>query len=396
MCSYAVCLLLCLCFSVGAAPADSPASVCLPMNDDAGRGNWIVVTIKLEGGKQLPFIIDTGNPVTLFDDSLKPKLGKSLGTSTIRNFGKSYTTSIYPTPKLFVGNKALKMGDPGICTLDCKRFSSPHGHPVMGILGMDVLVNYCLQLDFQTGTICISDELMTKEKDLGLAFDLVNVGEKMDGCFAIKGNLAGVKDSDSLIDTGFNYDGWLTPKAFEAWTNLAVTPSNGEARSPRGVLAGQIYRDLDLHKIGEEGNGNDQHASINGIGLNVLAQNLVTFDFPRRKMYLKRSSDWRLTKKEDEERTKKSSQSAAVFLGKLNQSNRLPGWIKSDEGGATAAHSERRPLEAITLDSKKAGESNLYHYMLTRPLGGDDDSWKLMKAWKTDQNDQKVEEYSIP
>ena len=113
-------------------------------------------------------------------------------------------------------------------------------------------------------------------------------------------------------------------------------------------------------------------------------------------MYLKKTSEWRLVKKENDEKAKRVGESAAAFLKQLNQSDRLPGWTKADEGGATAFHFEQRPLEAITLDSKKTGSSDVYHYMLVRPVGGDDGSWKLMKAWKEDENHQKIEEYPTP
>ena len=239
------------------------------MNEDAGRGNWLILMIKLEGGEPLPFIIDTGSAVTLFDDSLKPKLGKPVGTSTLWKFGKAQTVSAYAAPKLLVGNKPLKMVGTNVSTIDCKSFASSNGHPVLGILGMDVLTNYCLELDFQAGTIRIFDELSTNDKDLGEAFDLSNIG---DGRFAIKENLAGTKDSASLIDTGFNGDGWLCPKIFEAWTNQAIVPANGEVHSPKGILDGQIYHELNLEDLGklDEGSiGNDQHGDLCGIGLSV-------------------------------------------------------------------------------------------------------------------------------
>ena len=46
------------------------------MNQDAGRGGILIVTLRLESGEKLPFIVDTGCQVTVFDKSLEGKLGK--------------------------------------------------------------------------------------------------------------------------------------------------------------------------------------------------------------------------------------------------------------------------------------------------------------------------------
>jgi len=385
-------LLLCSLLCAVVAQAASSSSACLGMNADAGRGNWLIAMIKFQGGEELPFIIDTGWAVSVLDDSLKARLGEPLGASTVWNFGKSNVTYIYAAPKLFAGNKLLKMRGTNVCTYNCKSIASANGRPVMGILGMDVMINYCLQLDFQKREICFSDRLGTNENGLGQAFDLFDVG---DGCFSVKENFTGVSGPGSLIDTGCNYDGWLVPKLFEIWTNHANLPPKGEVRSPQGVLGRETYSGLDLHRLGEGLAEKDTHMNFNGIGLTVLAQNLVTFDFPRRIMYLKRTGDWRPPGKNNEETAKAAGESAAEFLKELHERDRLPGWSKIEEGGTTAFHFDKHAVETITLDLEKTGDSNVYHYTLTRPLNGDDNSWTLARAWQTDQNNQKTEEYPV-
>ena len=58
------------------------------MNKDAGRGGHLVVTLRLQSGEELPFLVDTGSPMTVLDKSLEPQLGKCLGTETLWNFGE--------------------------------------------------------------------------------------------------------------------------------------------------------------------------------------------------------------------------------------------------------------------------------------------------------------------
>src|SRR5512147_1069796 len=79
-------LFLCSCATTPESSSISPATV-LPadvtLNEDAGRGGWIIVMLRLESGEELPFIVDTGASGTLLDKSLEPKLGKRSGKLTI-------------------------------------------------------------------------------------------------------------------------------------------------------------------------------------------------------------------------------------------------------------------------------------------------------------------------
>ena len=72
-------ILLCSCATEPAVHRSLPANV--PISKDAGRGGFLVVTVRLEDGQKLPMILDTGAGGTLFDKSLEPKLGKPLGTT---------------------------------------------------------------------------------------------------------------------------------------------------------------------------------------------------------------------------------------------------------------------------------------------------------------------------
>src|SRR5262245_3298072 len=91
-------LLLCSC-ATGPHPSliqpatELPAEVA--MNQDAGRGTWLFVTLRLESGEELPAVVDTGSSWTLFDKSLEPKLGKRLGTMTVSNWDKKMDLGRY-------------------------------------------------------------------------------------------------------------------------------------------------------------------------------------------------------------------------------------------------------------------------------------------------------------
>jgi hypothetical protein len=77
------------------------------------------------------------------------------------------------------------------------------------------------------------------------------------------------------------------PELFQQWTNHAPPRASSETRSPNGALVGATYPSFDLLELDK--NDHDSHSGFNLIGIHVLSQNLVTFNFPKRTMYLGRS-----------------------------------------------------------------------------------------------------------
>ena len=368
------------------------------MNKDAGRGGWLIVMLRLESGEKLPFVLDTDSPFTVFDKSMEPKLGEHLDTGTFSAFGVAQKSDRYVAPKLYLGNTRLMTGS-YIVTYDfkqqIKQFPSYSGIPVMGVLGMDVLKHYCIQLDFERSRMRFLDDKRANKKDWGTPFPLTDVG---DGCFAIGENLVGAKGPGSLIDTGDNSHGCLTPKLFQQWTNQAAPPASGEARSPDGVLGGETYHDLDLQCLDKGDHASD--SNFNTIGLYVLSENLVTLDFPDRTMYLKRTSNWPLGPNNIQaaviSEAKSAANSAAKFLKSLQGEGQLPGWSKNDDAQGTVFHFmySHNLVNSVAWDIQKTGDTSTYHYTVIR--ASKDSSWKLQNAWRTDQNGHTIEQYPVP
>jgi hypothetical protein len=88
------------CSSAIADPLRPQLPADVTMNKDAGRGNWLIVTLRLDSGQELPFVVDTGCPKTILDKSLEPELGKQLGVITIWTLGGKRRTGLYAAPKL--------------------------------------------------------------------------------------------------------------------------------------------------------------------------------------------------------------------------------------------------------------------------------------------------------
>jgi hypothetical protein len=150
----------------------------------------------------------------------------------------------------------------------------------MGILGMDVLEHYCIQLDFAAGKMRFLDDTRADKHKWGKAFPIVALNAQ-DSRPAVAYDLLGLQGPHSLIDSGCDSDGWLMPKYFDQWTNQAVAPPKAEARSPNGYFDGEKYLFVSLAR-------NDVESD--GIGLRFLARHLVTLDFPDHTLHLKRQS----------------------------------------------------------------------------------------------------------
>ena len=252
----------------------------VPLNPDAGRGGLVIARIGLANGQTFPFIVDTGSDCTLLDKSLESKLGKSVGMDSNQLAGIPCRFDFHKAPDLYLGGARLLMTGPFVGCTDLKPLSALIGCRVMGILGMDVLEHYCIQLDFAAGKMRFLDDAHADRITWGRPFPIVPLLTN-DSRPAVAQNLLGLQGPHSLIDSGFLGDGSLMPGYFQRWTNAAWVHTNGEAHSPDGVFGGEKYPWLFLSE-------NDWPSD--GIGLNFLARHRVTFDFPNHTLYLQRQS----------------------------------------------------------------------------------------------------------
>jgi hypothetical protein len=194
----------------------------------------------------------------------------------------------------------------------------------------------------------------------------------------ISNNLVGNKGSGSLtaIDLGCLGDGWLVPGLFQQWTNQALPLMAGQVHSPEAQLGGEIYPEVWLDRGKPWETGEPEH---NGIGILFLSRHLVTLDFPRHTLYLKRTSIGPLL----DDVSANAMATATSFLKDLKKKGRLPGWSKdehSQPGGATVYLTGN----SATVEVQKKGDPSTYHYTVIR--ASEKGSWKLQKAWRTDAN----------
>ncbi len=371
-------LLLCSCTTTQEPSAIIPASdlpTDVTIDSDAGRGSWLLVTIQLEGGAELPFIVDTGSSWTVFDKSLEPKLGKRLGTMTVPSLGVKMKLGRYAAPKLYLGNTRLMTGN-NIYTTDRLKEESGFLHrPIMGILGMDCLKHYCIQIDFEAGKMRFLDPDHADVAKFGKAFP---VAFKQLPFIHHTRLIEGGETNWWLIDTGCNIDGLLSTPLFRA--------SGGDSQAigwfPRCVWDGNIYTNLVI------GTGVDL------IGLRFLARHLVTLNFPERTMYLKQSSIGPLAGDSLVQKFSGATRTPSEFLESLMAEGQLPGLSKDGNGQLFCIYHPQGNSNCYAFVFRENGDSSACHYRVART--SKDSPWKLQKAWRTDQDAHTIEEYPVP
>jgi hypothetical protein len=361
------------------------------MNPDAGRGNWLLVTLRTQCGKELPLVVDTGTPVTVLDSSIEPELGNRVGTGDFSFPIGKRESGVHPAPQLYLAS-ALLPKLPFICTSDLKELPSLSGHPIKGVLGMDILNHFCVQLDFQAGTIRFLNSNEVDVATLGQPFPLTflsqgNVTVTLFGrpivtqlrCPYISAESLIGGGTNVLIDTGHNRDGALDAALFQRGLQDHKLRGQGDdddseerygASLQQGVWNGNTYTNLLI--------GMDK----NSLGLRFLARHLVTFDFPNKILYLKRLRGDPLPSPDAE--------SAANFLTRLKQREHVPGWPKNEHASISL---EGHPGSETYVFRKERALSTC-HYRIGRT--SKTAPWQLQKAWRTDERDALVEKFPLP
>ncbi|MEP6669538.1 MAG: retropepsin-like aspartic protease [Chthoniobacter sp.] len=281
-------LLLASCASV---PPPMPADALHPgrppeTSFDRGLGTDRVLCLRLQGerGDQWRFLVDSGSPMTIFDRSLRKKLGPATGTEAVQYaWSGNATLQVHAAPRLFLSDTLLLTG-PRIWSDDLRKVWPGRG--VDGILGLDCLRHYCVQLDFQNHTIRFLDPERTTGPDLGRAFPLYMLVNSV----FVQGDLLGAGPALYQVDTGCTVDAVMKPPLFQKalgrqqpdWVRQFPAGDGQpvvEAGFPHGTFGGETYHKLVIDS-----------ANHNFLGLRFLARHVVTLNFPKHTMYLRRAT----------------------------------------------------------------------------------------------------------
>ena len=357
------------------AATELPAEVSI--NKDAGCGNYLYVTLRMEDGEEFPMMVDTGSTGTILDKSLEPKLGRRIGAGTSAGWEGSSKVDAYAAPKLYLGNARLFTG--GKVWVGGSR-----------ILGMDCLKHYCIQLDFAAGKMRFLKPDQVNASELGKAYPLTFKGNLP---FIHHVGLLGGSDTNLLIDMGCRADGLAGKNAINGLVQFF----------PECVWDSETYSNITVVAVG--------HANV--LGLNFFARHLVTLDFPKQMMYLKQTDISPLAGDSSMKVSNAEIEAPLKFLENLKENGQLSGVSKNEEAAiCLEAYSNFDPQPAdsksvsyvrayfnsrhqsATFGFSKKSDLFICHYTVAR--ASESSPWNLQKAWRTDQNGKTIEEFPVP
>lgn len=271
---------------------------------------FVPVTIE---GDTYTCILDTGAMATVFNRNLASKFGEKYRSLKLGQAadGRRFTIEYYrPLPDVYLG--ALNIRDrirfgriidfpPHVATI--------HGKQVDGIIGMDVLRDFVVQLDYDNGTVSLIESHKVRDfipfyrrmpnahSEWGEPIPLGYTSIFRLGLPTVKGTFSGAGPVEFIIDSGFLTagkagsvsEGLLKKHASINWIYRETYQSPGKTIAGENPATSElmIAEKLDIGPF--EYNGVlfslDYYTLL---GTQILMQHLVTFDFPNKVMYLKR------------------------------------------------------------------------------------------------------------
>jgi hypothetical protein len=174
------------------------------------------------------------------------------------------------------------------CNLESLRRAT--GRPMMGVLGMDVLRSYVVQLDFDSGAIHFLDgQRGCDEWGERHSLDLDRAGRP-----CVNVTLPGNRATRFLVDTGATgktLEATLFDQFAEQHEIVVGLPSKAATLADEiETSAGRLSR-LTLGSFQHEQLVMDRDQS-NSLGLDYLRRYQVTFDFPRQAIHLRRGKQF--------------------------------------------------------------------------------------------------------
>ena len=246
------------------------------------NGRLILLPLKFEH-KTYSFLVDTGAPITLFDSSLKNRLGEVIRTIRVRTQNGVKQLLVFKSPKATIGSLPVQTNGSIVCA-DLSQLRRVSGHNIRGILGMDFLRRHVIRIDCERGDLSF---LKSANNAVGTKVVFTDNRNRTPSIEAV---VAGIGKRMFAISTGSSGSGTITSSDFRQLKREGAIQVVGNAM--QATLTGQQkqrsgrLQKLQIANVARKG-VIFRESAINTLGLEFLACFTVTFDFPNRVAYLK-------------------------------------------------------------------------------------------------------------
>lgn len=115
-------------------------------------GRPLIIPVELADGRVVQFLVDTGAALTIFDVSLRDGTEVPVGQTTLKTSASAVPAKLFNCPSARIGQLPLNLV-PTITYMDLAPIRQATGHEIRGIVGMDFLRHYAVELDFDEGRL---------------------------------------------------------------------------------------------------------------------------------------------------------------------------------------------------------------------------------------------------
>lgn len=327
MSGWVACVTLCI---IGLGNARAAEPIALPAATPAFRqfaigkeGRVILLPMRV-GHREILCLVDTGASHCSFDISLKHALGVSRGTRTSTTPAGTVRLETFDWPEVNLGGEVLKTDRPVAC-LDLTEIRQATNAKIYGMLGMDVLKDRRVQIDFDRGELRFLDALSKLPENLGQRIPIELAPNNL---AYLLGTIGAGKQEWFLIDTG-TQEQFLAEDVFNKMRARKLIHVGGSFTNVTvgGMSEGDCGQ-LESFSIGPFTHQGLRFSpmKVSSLGLRYFSRFRVTFDFPGKCAYLQAG-----------EHCSRSEQRATSGLALLwKDGEAVVHSVKKDGPGATA------------------------------------------------------------
>jgi hypothetical protein len=251
-------------------------------------GDLVVVTVRVNGSRELAFVLDTGSARMVLASEVSGELGLAQAENDTIGGAGAGRVPVHRIHNLSIEIGGIQLAGTEFVATDLQGVSALVGHRIDGILGYDFFSRFVVVIDYTKRRVQLHDPQTTLESPGEAVPIRISKGWPFVQARLQPAGLPELTD-EFLIDSGSN-DAVDHPIAQNVRERAAITSGNGLGRPVSGFLATATrftlgsfeLRDLSL----ASGGASEQTSKL--IGGAVLSRFTVTFDYPHSRMFLKR------------------------------------------------------------------------------------------------------------
>jgi gag-polyprotein putative aspartyl protease len=265
------------------------ADLILEKFDVATGGNLLQIPVRI-GEFDHHFVVDTGASLTVLD--VAACTGERLGSVCAKTPTGDVSLTLHTAPEVRIGN--LRLGPlPFVGGYNLKRLSREAGQSMDGILGMDFLSRHVVHIDFDEGKLLfLKSHPENAGEPMPLACDLES------GCPWVFAEPSFGATLPFLVDTGActSFSGALGGPGLRHLTKRRTLPVAGsyDFMDASGISRSKLFSG-DLLRMGSFSVNEPlfhEVAVASSLDLGFWSRFVVTFDFPKNKLYLRKGKQY--------------------------------------------------------------------------------------------------------